>query len=112
VPDGNRRSATARNNAPCGQLMGRLDADACEMLDHACADFDQALADCRELGTGERIGLRDRGAHAMHQPERGGVKNEPHLIGRCAVTRHAKLGATAHQARGDLAGRSTIPAPI
>src|SRR5438094_473418 len=39
--------------------------DACEMLDHACANFDQALADCRELGTGERIGPRDRSAHAM-----------------------------------------------
>ena len=33
--------------------------------------------------------LRDRGAHAMHQPERGGVENEPHLIGGRAVTRHA-----------------------
>jgi hypothetical protein len=25
----------------------------------------------------------------MHQPERGGVENEPHLISRGAVTRHA-----------------------
>ncbi len=59
------------------------------MLDYARAYFYQTLADGRGLAAGERIGTRDRGAHAMHQPERGGVKNEPHLIGRCAVTRHA-----------------------
>jgi hypothetical protein len=29
------------------------------------------------------------GAHTMHQPERGGVEDEPHLIGGRAVTRHA-----------------------
>ena len=31
----------------------------------------------------------DRGAHGVHQPERGSVENEPHLIGGRAVTRHA-----------------------
>jgi hypothetical protein len=67
----------------------QLDADACDVLDHARAYLDQTLADGRELAAGERIGARDRGAHAVHQPERGGVKNEPYLIGRCAVTRHA-----------------------
>jgi hypothetical protein len=46
------------------------------MLDHACADFDQALPDRRELATRERIGPRDRGAHAMHQQKGGSVKNE------------------------------------
>ena len=51
-------------------------------------DFDQALADCRELGTGERIGLRDRGAHAMHQPERGGGEERaaPDRPLRCDTT--------------------------
>ena len=28
-------------------------------------------------------------AHAMHQPERGSMENEPHLIGGRVVTRHA-----------------------
>jgi hypothetical protein len=59
------------------------------VLDHARSDLDQALSDGRELGTGERVGSRDGSAHAMHQPERGGVKNEPHLIGGGAVARHA-----------------------
>jgi hypothetical protein len=31
-------------------------------------DLDQALPDRRELGTRERVVLRDGGAHAMHQP--------------------------------------------
>ena len=53
------------------------------------ADLDQALSDRRELAAGERISRRDRGAHAVHQPERGGVEDEPHLIGGRAVTRHA-----------------------
>ena len=51
------------------------------------ADFDQALANPGELATGERICPQDRGAHAMHQPERGGMENEPHLIGGGAVAR-------------------------
>ena len=37
----------------------------------------------------ERVCLRDGVAHGEHQPERGSVKHEPHLIGRRAVTRHA-----------------------
>ena len=67
----------------------QLDADARDVFDHARADLDQALSDRRKLTTGERIGPRDRGAHAMHQPERGGVKNQAHLIGVRAVTGHA-----------------------
>jgi hypothetical protein len=35
-----------------------LDADACNVLDHAGADLYQALADCRELGRGKRARLR------------------------------------------------------
>jgi len=59
----------ARNNAPSGQLVGgwtRMRA----MCSITRADFDQALSDRRELATGERVRLRDGGAHAMHQPER------------------------------------------
>jgi hypothetical protein len=55
------------------------------MLDHARADLDQALSDRREFAAGKRVGLRDRGADAMHQPERGSVENEPDLIGGRAV---------------------------
>ncbi len=59
------------------------------MLDHARADLDQALSERRELALRKRARLGDRGAHTMHQPERCGVEDEPHLIGGRAVTRHA-----------------------
>jgi hypothetical protein len=49
------------------------------------ANLDQAVSDRRELGAGERARWRDRGPHAVHQPERGSVENEPHLIGSRAV---------------------------
>ena len=84
-----RPRATVRNSAALRAAGRQLNADAGEMLDHARADLDQALAYRRELAAGERIAPRDRGAHAMHQPERGGVEDEPHLIGGRAVTRHA-----------------------
>ena len=64
----------------------QLDADARNVFDHARANLDQAVSDRRELAAGERVGARDRGADAVHQPERGGVKNEPDLIGDRAVT--------------------------
>jgi hypothetical protein len=41
----------------------------------------------------ELIGLHIsdlRGAQAVHQPERGGVQNKPHLIGRRAGVDHPK----------------------
>jgi hypothetical protein len=72
------------------------------VLDDPRADLDQALSERGKLAIGERVGPRDRGvrlverfqyledrllnrAHAMHQPERGGVENKPHLIGGRAV---------------------------
>jgi hypothetical protein len=61
-----------------------LDADARDVLDDARADL-EALSERGKLAMGERVGPRDRGAHAMHQPERGGVENKPHLIGGRAV---------------------------
>jgi hypothetical protein len=63
----------------------QLDADARNVFDHARANRDQAVSDRPELSAGERARPRDRGAHAVHQPERGGVKNEPDLIGDRAV---------------------------
>jgi hypothetical protein len=70
---------------PLRATRRQLYADARNVFDHARANLDQALSDRREPSSGERARLRDRGAHAMHQPERGGVENEPHLIGRRAV---------------------------
>jgi hypothetical protein len=58
------------------------------VLDHRRSDLDQALSAGRELGTGERVCLRDGGAHAMHQPERRGVEDDPYPIGGRAVARH------------------------
>jgi hypothetical protein len=46
----------ARNSAPSGQL----DANARDMFDHARTDFDQALAERREVAAGERFRLWDR----------------------------------------------------
>ena len=51
------------------------------MFDYTGGDLDQALADSRELGTGERVCRRNRSAHPMHQPVRGSVEYEPDLIG-------------------------------
>ena len=64
----------------------QLNANARDMFDHTGGDLDQALADGRELGTGERVCRRDRSAHPMHQPVRGSVEYEPDLIGDRAVT--------------------------
>jgi hypothetical protein len=49
-----------------------LNADARHVLDRARTDLDQALEDRREFRLGERVCLRDRSAHALHQPGRGG----------------------------------------
>jgi hypothetical protein len=56
-------------------------ANARSVFDHARSDLDQALTYRCELSLGQQTGLRDGGAHAMHQPERRGVQNKPHLIG-------------------------------
>ena len=45
---------------PLRATRRQLDADARDVLDHARADLDQALADGRELAAGERVGPRDR----------------------------------------------------
>ena len=66
------------------------------MLDHARPDLNQALSYGRELALGERARLGDRGTHAMHQPERGGVEDEPHLIGGRADTTRASDANCGH----------------
>ena len=64
-------------------------ANACSVFDNARSDLDQALTYRCELSLGQRTGLRDGGAHAMHQPEGRGVEDEPHLIGGRVMARHA-----------------------
>jgi hypothetical protein len=44
-PDSMRPRATVRNSARSGQLVGKQEADARDVLDHAGADLDQALSD-------------------------------------------------------------------
>ena len=56
-------------------------ANARSVFDHARSDLDEALTYRCELSLGQRTGLRNGGAHAMHQPEGRGVEDEPHLIG-------------------------------
>src|SRR5271155_2199133 len=77
---------------PLGATRGEMYANARSVLDHPRADLDQALPYGCELGLGQRAGLRDGGADAMHQQERRGVEDEPHLIGGRAVARHAVRG--------------------
>jgi hypothetical protein len=65
---------------PLRATRRQLDADARDMLDHARANRDQALSDRRELSAGERARPRDRGAHAVHQPERGSMASAYHGV--------------------------------
>jgi hypothetical protein len=67
-------------------------ANARNVLDDPRTDLDQVLAYRCELSVGQRAGLRDGSPHAMHQPERGGMEDEPHLIGGRAMARHAVRG--------------------
>ena len=45
----------------------QLDADARDVLDHTRTDLDQALAERRELGLGQRVCLRDGSAQCINQ---------------------------------------------
>jgi hypothetical protein len=84
------RHQTERDGAEQCSLRAvrrRLDAKARDIFGHARPDLDQGLAERGELATGEWARLWDRGAHAMHQPERRDVEGEPHLVGDRAVTR-------------------------
>ena len=47
------------------EVRRQLDADAGDVFDHARPDLNQALPDGRELATGKRAGLWNRGAHAV-----------------------------------------------
>jgi hypothetical protein len=85
-PDRSRPSATARDNAPSGQLVGSWTRM------RAIRSITRALSDRRELGAGEWTRLGNRSTHAEHQPERPSVENEAYLIGRRAVARHAVQG--------------------
>jgi hypothetical protein len=67
-------------------------ANAGNVLDHPRAELDQALAYHCEFSVRQWVRLRDGGAHAMQQPERRGMEDEPHLIGGGAVTRHTIRG--------------------
>src|SRR6516162_5304171 len=64
-------------------------ANARSVFDHARSDLDEALTYRCELSLGQRTGLRNGGAHAMHEPERRGVEDQPHLIGGRVMARHA-----------------------
>ena len=88
-PDGMKPSATQRNSAASGQLVGswtRIRA-RCSITRAPILTRRSLMVANSHLASG--FAPRDRGAHAMHQPERGGVEDEPHLIGGRAVTRHA-----------------------
>jgi hypothetical protein len=62
----------------------------CTSLRRTCAGSDARIVANSALASG--FVLRDRGAYGVHQPERGGVQHQPHLIGSPAVTRHAIQG--------------------
>jgi hypothetical protein len=52
------------------------------VLDHTRTDLHETIPDRGELHLGERVRLRDRGTHGVHQPERGGVEHEADLVVR------------------------------
>ena len=90
------RHDAERNGAEQGTLRAtrrQLDADARSVFDDARPNLDEAFADGRELGLCKRVCLRNGVAHGEHQPVRGGVKHEAHLIGssldHAATTRAA-----------------------
>ena len=62
-----------------------MDAHARGLLDHPGADLEQALAEGRELGPGERHPARHRIAEREHQPVGGGVQDEAELVGQRAL---------------------------
>ena len=68
--------STSAQERPLRATRRQLNANVRDMFDDARPDLDQALPDRRELRAGKQARLRDGGAHAMHQPERGGAENE------------------------------------
>lgn len=62
-----------------------MDADAGNVLNDACPDFEEPLPDTYKLGLGERVMLRNCTAYRVDQPEGSRVQHEAHLIGRRAV---------------------------
>ena len=81
-----RPIATVRNNAPSGQLVGswtRMRA-ICSITRAPILIRRSRIVANSAPASG--LVARDRGAHAVHQPERSSVKNEPYLIGDRAVT--------------------------
>ena len=84
-PDRIRPSARVWNNTPSGQPVGswmRMRA----MSSITCAPI--SIKRSRSVANSAVI-RRNRAAHTAHQPERGSVKNQPHLVGDGAVTRHS-----------------------
>src|ERR1700719_62992 len=87
-PDGIRPSATARNSAPSGQLVGNWTRM------RAICSITRApilISRSRSVANSQRAsGLAVGSLSARHASAAcGGVENEAHLIGARAVTRHA-----------------------
>src|SRR5262245_44928778 len=62
-----------------GTAGRQVHADARDVLDDTRTDLDEPVTDGRELGLGQRVGLGDRGAHGVHEPEGGGMQDEAYL---------------------------------
>src|SRR6516225_8991731 len=62
-----------------------MHADAGQVLNDACSDFEEPLSEAYKFGLAQRVGLRNCRAHCVHQPERSRVQYEADLIGRRAV---------------------------
>ena len=84
-----RRSGPARHE-PGGQRSeetgvraggGEGQADTAGRFDNASGDFDELESQGRELRLGEVARFGNRVAHREHQPEGGGVQDEPNLVG-------------------------------
>ena len=62
-----------------------MNADASNVLNDACSDFEEPFPEAYKFCLGKRVGLRNCPAHRVYQPEGSGVQHEAHLIGCRAV---------------------------
>ncbi len=74
---------------------GKRDAHPRGGLGDAGGNLEQAQAQGRELGAGERLGPGDCITHRQHQPVGGGVQHQAHLVGQGRPTTGAIRGKLA-----------------
>ena len=62
-----------------------MDADAGNVLNDACSDFEEPFPEAYKFCLGKQVGLRNCPTHRVQQPEGSRVQHEVYLIGCGAV---------------------------